>query len=87
MPHGSQIQLIKQSPFVKEMDDGDVSWSITIDDVQTGTTVSACIDVRALLDSLGEQCGDAPLLTCGCGEAECARIYHEHFDCGDDYIH
>ncbi len=86
-PHDSKIQLIKKSPFVKNVYDGKEAWEFTIDDMQTGTTVSACIDARALLDSLGEQCGEAPLLTCGCGVAECADIYKEHFECGDEYVH
>lgn len=83
----SDSQLIKKSPFVKETYDGEVVWEFTVDDVRTGKTVDACIDARALLESLGEPCGEAPLLTCGCGVAECARIYDERFECGDGYVH
>ncbi len=86
-PHDSQIQLIRKSPFVMETDDDDTSWYFEVDDARPGKTVSACIDARALLESLGEPRGEAPLLTCGCGVAECARIYDERFECGDGYVH
>ena len=41
----------------------------------------------ALLNSLGEEGGEQELFTCGCGVDECARIYHEEFDCTEKCVH
>ena len=76
------------SPFVKSLDDEDgFFWSLEVKDPSTDQTVETAISPYALLNSLGEESGEQELFTCGCGVAECARIYHEKFECTDKYVH
>ena len=82
------MQIIEKSPFVKSTDSEDgVFWSIEVKDTATNRTVATSISPYALLASLGEERGDQELFTCDCGVAECARIYHEKFECTEKYVH
>ena len=82
------MQIIEKSPFVKatDVEDGFV-WSIEVNDPSTNRAVDTSISPYALLNSLGEERGEQNLFTCGCGVAECARIYHEKFECTETYVH
>ena len=81
-------KIITKSPFVKESDsDGESFWSIEVEDPATNRTVRTSISPYALLHSLGEERGEQELFTCGCGVAECARIYHERFECTEKFVH
>ena len=81
------IQIIMKSPFVKDADSEEgFFWSIEVNDPATNRTIEASISPYALLHSLGEEQGEQDLFTCGCGVAECARIYHEKFACTEKYV-
>ena len=82
------IQIIEKSPFVKfhDAEDG-FCWSIEVKDPATNRMVETSISPYALLNSLGEVQGEQELFTCGCGVSECARIYHEKFECTEKYVH
>lgn len=83
-----EMQIIEKSPFVKSADSEDgVFWSIEVKDPATNRTVATSISPYALLNSLGEERGEQELFTCDCGVAECARIYHEKFECTEKYVH
>jgi len=83
-----EMQIIAKAPFVKSTDAEDgFCWSIEVKDPATERTIATSISPYALMNSLGEERGEQELFTCGCGVAECARIYHEKFECTEKYIH
>ena len=83
-----EMQIIAKAPFVKSTDAEDgFFWSIEVKDPATERTIATSISPYALMNSLGEERGEQELFTCGCGVAECARIYHEKFECTEKYIH
>lgn len=82
------IQVIKKSPFVKSPDPEDeFFWSIEVTDPASGKLVEASIHPDALMDSLGEECGEADLLVCGCSNAGCAGFANERFESSDRCVH
>lgn len=82
------IQIIEKSPFIKDTDSEEgFFWSIEVNDPASNRIVETSISPYALLNSLGEERGEQELFTCGCGVAECARIYHEKFECTEKYVH
>ena len=82
------VQLIEESPFVKTSDAEDgLFWSFKVKDPATEKLVEASIHPDALMDSLGEERGEADLLVCGCSVAGCAGFAHEKFESTDKYVH
>lgn len=82
------IQLIANSPFVKEPDDGSgIVWAFQVKDSASELLFDACISPYALLDSLGEERGSVDLMVCGCSDAGCAGLAHEQFETTERYVH
>lgn len=82
------IQLILESPFVKEEGDEDgIDWAFKVIDHETGKLFNSSISPYALFHSLGETSGEIDLLVCSCSEAGCAGLFNEEFECTDKYVH
>ena len=82
------LQLIIQSPFVKEEDEEEgIVWRFKVIDPETGKLFTSSISPYALFHSLGETSGETDLLVCSCSVAGCAGLFHEEFECTDKYVH
>ncbi len=86
---GSNVQIIKEAPFVKAVtsDDRRVHWWFVAKDPATNRTVSTFLSPYALMKSLGKEHGEEELLTCGCGVAGCAGFSDERFERTEAYVH
>ena len=82
-----QIHIIEKSPFVKEDDPEGFLWLFRVVDPITNRLVETSFSPYALLNSLGEAYGEQELLTCSCGVAGCAGIYHEKFKSTERFVH
>ena len=77
-------EIIGISPFVKDSD-GDYCFKVKVPGMNY--VLSAEIDLHALIVSLASEECDEPVLTCGCGIAECAGFWKEHCKRLADVIH
>ena len=77
-------EVIDISPFVKDSD-GDYDFKVRIPGKDY--VLAASIDLHALIVSLASDECDEPVLTCGCGIAECAGFWKEHCKRSADVIH
>ena len=76
--------IIKVSPFVKDSD-GDYGFEVKIPD--RDYVLAASVNLHALIVSLASDDCDEPVLTCGCGVAECAGFWKEHCNRTADVVH
>ncbi|MBP5509944.1 MAG: hypothetical protein J6Z49_03425 [Kiritimatiellae bacterium] len=83
--NNDKIQLISQSPFVKDADEN--GWSFEVTDPETGNRFNSSISPWALLHSLGEERIEIELLVCGCSDAGCAGLDNEIFECSEKCVH
>lgn len=81
----STPEILRFSPFVKERDEEDVSWSFEAAG-PGGEKITACVHPAAVFQSLMAPRGNDELLVCGCSDGGCAGFFDESFEATDRWI-